>query len=95
MQARREASSPSLAKWQLICEQGTRVSARSRASDIADPACLDVRLIAQYQSYALAHVVSSINGSASGLWFLLQIPSVFVPLVATRKSESIPCLLMR
>ena len=89
------AEEAAAAKWRLICEQGTRVSARSDASAISDPANLDPGLLVQYQSFALSHIATTINGSANGLWFLLQVPSVFIPLVATRKSELIPCLFMR
>lgn len=81
-------------KWLLINTRGAATSAHSQPvtslPDYADPAT-----IRRFQLFARQHIVSTYTCAASGLWMLLQVPEIFVPLVATRKSESLPCLFMR
>ena len=88
------ASQTAAEKWSLIKSQGARSSAYSDPVSSL-PALADHQLIDKYQQYGQRCIASLVTSAASGLWMLLQIPEIFVPLLATKKSESIPCLFLR
>ena len=81
-------------KWHRLVHEASQVTAKS---DVVKslPAYADLQQLRFLKEEAKEKWISYFISASTGLWMLIHIPEIFVPLLATKKSESIPCLFMR
>ena len=80
-------------KWLLIRTKGAATPGKSAVMGL--PEKVNVDLLRKFQDTSMDNIVPGIISALSGLWLLVQVPEIFVPILMTKKSESIPCLFMR